>query len=98
MIITINTKTKTLLIEEPITFAELNEFVKEFNLESYIISIKQSTRFTKIDSPLDIKSPYVPPYKPYCEDIKYIKREPSTIEPITYTTTGKWTPFGPTED
>lgn len=42
MTVTINTQTKTLLIEGPIKFLELQEFVGEFNLRDYTLDIKNS--------------------------------------------------------
>jgi hypothetical protein len=99
MTITINTSSKTIALEDSVAFTELMKFVEDCNLQDYTISIKQNIKFNNVNNyPPGVRSPYIPPYKPYCESIKYKHTEPSTIEPIVEFTTGKWTPFGPTED
>lgn len=101
MKITINTETKTLILEESVKFIELQEFVGNFNLKDYTIITSNKDQSSLVDylkRQKDYVSPYTPPYKVsydpiYKPDQRLVG---STDNPLLHhPSTTSWEPTGP---
>ena len=103
MIVTIDTQAKTITLNESVKFLELQEFIGEFNLKDYTILLGNKNEYSLSEWIRKHKntSPYVPPYKPYCDhtyrpDQLPIYGETTTGSPVlNYPSTTSWSPEGP---